>query len=389
MRKIFLKFFSINLFGAGLNFVTTILVVKLFGLDIFGDFVILSAYIGLFSLVYILIPSNYAIFKLQDSKNFNNIVFYNYIIGSFIAIITIYISSFFIQFKVNIVFLILLTVLNGFMGYFDIYAQAYNKLEIYYKMLLFSYITKFFLILLIYFINLSVSLVMLIIINILPIFISILYAFIKINLKIQLISIFQYILFIKNNFQKIKFYYINIILKRMKDNSLVILLSYLVSSDIIAIYNLFTKVSSFVLGQLRVVEVFFVNRENFKNINTIRDKQYLIGFIFQLFMVLVGLIYLKLSTDNYYPLELCIYSFLSYPYIKFILIRNKLLSEYKVNIITFQYAIYILEMILLYFIYTYFIKINLLILLISIVSIEIFNLLYLEFELKTKECKIK
>ena len=383
MKKKLTKIFSINFLGAGINFITTILVVKLFGLEIFGDYVILSSLVGLFTLIYTVIPPNFAIFKLQDDKSFYNIFIFNYIFNSFIITIVLYLSTYIIDYKFNIFLILLFGILNGLMEYFNVYSQAINKSDKYFIMLFISYLAKLIFISILYFYIKIFTLDMILLLNILSLFIALIYAYYYIGFEKIVINYKNYFSFIKDNFLILRGYYTNTFLKRIKDNATVLVFSLLVNSEMIALYNLFTKITGFVLGQLRVVEAYIVNRQNLAHINITNNKIYTIGFVFQIFIILVGLVYLKISIDRYMFQELFIYSFLSYPYVNILLLRNKLLSDYNVNIINGMYLLY-LSCLLIFSCIFYFIGTNLLYILIFIVLSEIINVIYLKLKQKIK-----
>jgi hypothetical protein len=382
MKKKLTKIFSFNMIGSLLNFFTTILVVKFFGLTVFGAFVIVSAYIGIFTLVYIIIPPSYAVFKMQDEKDFNNILFLNYIVGSIVIVVFAYLFNTAQFFSIDINLFILFVITNGLLNYFDVFFKAKNLLDRYYILLLITYITRFLLIILFDYLNLA-SLENLVLISIISYSIAFFYGLLSIKNEIKVISIYQYVRYIKDNIKQIKHYYVNIILKRLKDNATIIIFGQIVSTEIIAIYSLFTKVSGFVLGQLRVIEAFFMSRENLKNISVLEKKRYLISFLAQMMILSVGLIYLKLSTGSFYFNILLLYSFIAYPYVILIIIRNKLLSNYDVSILSKMYLLYLLLLVIFYMI-DQIIHINLINLIEAILIMEIANIFFLKITLKVK-----
>jgi len=374
MKQKLLKIFSINMISALINFLSTILILRLFGLKIFGQFAILSSYIGIFTLIYIIIPSNYAIFKIQDDNKFKETLFFNYIFSSFLIILLIYVSSLFIEYQAFIELIILFSILTGIMSYFDTYLQAFNKLDKYFLILFISYLIKVTLLIILYVLDYSPTLNKLILINIISISISIVFGIKYIELfNIKVKTIKDYFLFLKKNFHTLKSYYVNTILKRLKDNALILIFSNITSNEIIGLYSLFTKIGMFVLGQLRVIEAFFMNRNNLNNIASIANKKILIGFISQILILVVGLIYLKLSTNKFMFFELFIYSFLSYPYIFFILMRNKILSLYKIESLNEMYIVYFVILIIFYIIAKLFLIKGLMFLLIFVLFSEIIN----------------
>jgi hypothetical protein len=125
-------------------------------------------------------------------------------------------------------------------------------------------------------------------------------------------------------------YYLNTIVKRIRENAIIILFNPFVSKEIIGVYSLFIKLASFIFGLSRVLEAFFMNRKNLEAYKKDFDKHYLkIAVTLQFLYILVGFPYIKIMTHNFYVLHLIIQSFLIFPHIKFLLVRNQLLALYK------------------------------------------------------------
>ena len=135
MIRTLTKIFSLNFGGSVINFITTILIVKTFGIKVFGNFAIVSAYVGLLTLVYILVPPSYATFKLQDDKDFIDILFFNYIFAS--VLVSIFVIVIFHHFVIDInIFLVILYVISlGILNFFDVYFKATNALDRYFYLL--------------------------------------------------------------------------------------------------------------------------------------------------------------------------------------------------------------------------------------------------------------
>ncbi len=389
MKKHLIKIFSINFIGAIINFLSTILIIRLFGLEIFGQFAVISAYVGLFTLIYIIIPPSYAVFKIQDDDEFGKILFLNYLIASFLVGVIIFISNFFIVYNADIKLIILFAISIGFMNYFDVYLKAFNKLDRYYFVLFIFYCVKTVILIVLFIVECDYALNILIEINVFSYIVAMSFGFIKyikvnniINISFSLIS--KYFLFLKNNFNILKHYYLNIILKRLKDNAITIILTQIVSNEIIGIYSLFVKVGMFVLGQARVVEAFFMNRNNLDKISLMENKKILLGLMLQLLILMLGLIYIKLSTNKFMFFELFIYSFLSYPYIYLIILRNKMLSLYQVKYLNYMYIFYLSELLFFYIFSRYYCINTIIAVLCFVVITDYTNVFYLNMINKVK-----
>jgi hypothetical protein len=138
------------------------------------------------------------------------------------------------------------------------------------------------------------------------------------------------LLFIKNNFSIFKPYYLNTFLKRIRENIIVLIFSKFTSNDIIGLFSIFVKITSFVFGLSRTMEAFFMNR---LNIEKYKDRFYqkIIYFAIslQIIFLIVGIIYLKFFVNKYYFFEILIQSFLVYPHVFFLLARSEMYSKYS------------------------------------------------------------
>ncbi|HIP47358.1 MAG TPA: hypothetical protein EYG92_00105 [Lutibacter sp.] len=160
-------------------------------------------------------------------------------------------------------------------------------------------------------------------------------------LNTSIVGISQYFNYLKNNFLVLKSYYLGTVIKRIKDNSLLLLFSMIVSSEIIGLYALFVKVGSVVLGQVRVFEAFLMNRSNLALISSLKEIPLFVGFFVQIILLGIGLVYLKINTDSFYFISLFLYSLTVYPYLQIILARSRLLSQYSNAVINQSYVFYI------------------------------------------------
>ncbi len=345
MIKKILKLSAINTLSAGLNFLSTILIVKSFGLSILGEFTVFNALISLFLLVYIILPPNYSVFKLQDDEEYLQYFNFNYIFVSLLFIPIIFILDILNLSSVDSLLLYFYIVFLAIQNYFDTFFQATNQLK--------NYFLALFVVSSIRFLGLSYlfltdgynfTLNLLLEIYLVPLVLVIL-ALIFMNretiLKIPILNIIQYFNYLKKHFIILRSYYLGTVTKRLKDNSLVLLFSTLVSSEIIGMYTLFVKVGTIVLSQIRVFEAFLMNRSNLVTMESLKSTALIVGFIIQIVLIGIGLLYLKINTDSFHLLSLLIYSFIVYPYLQTILSRTKLLAKYNNSAINTSYFFYL------------------------------------------------
>jgi hypothetical protein len=361
--KKFFKLSSINIITGLINFFSTIIIVKIFGLFTFGEFAIFSVYIALLTIFFSILPPNYSVMKLQDNVSFLNIIqtsyfLFNILITIFISIIY-YINSNFLGLEISIWIVLLYIAMYSFFNFIDIKSQATNTLNRYYIYLLVQSILKLILLGYIYYFFNNYTLDLLLIIFIIPQLLIFIFH-ITINQKIDIKNLFKindFTVFLIKNFKDLKKYYIEIVLKRIKDNIIVLIFSNILSKEVIGLYALLIKVGTFVLSQVRILEAMLMNKENLKNSSQIDDKIYLIAFLTQCLIITVGIVYLKLSVDKYYLELLVVYSFIAYPYLNVITIRNNLYAIYKNALIINSLVVYNL-LILLFSFLTYIYNVN-------------------------------
>jgi hypothetical protein len=358
-KKLF-KLSSINILTGIINFLSTILIVKMFGLNIFGEFAIFNAYLAIITLSFIIIPPNFSVTRLQDDNDFNNILTTAYLLCNISIIIILFILYYFYNnffgLDINLWVIILSILMKSFFNLIDIQSQAKNKLQIYFKYLLFQSFFKVIIIGLIFYYFNQYNLNLLIISFVLPQFLIFLFHIFYfksefLNIKIDIKKMF---LFLVNNFYLLKNYYIEIILKRTKENIIILFFSNFLSKEIIGLYSLLLKVGTFVLSQVRIIEAFFMNKKNLQNSNLIDNKIYLLSFLFQILIIIVGLIYFKLTIGAYKIQLLLIYSFITYPYLNIIIRRNKLYNDYNNKPIIYSLLLSIITVTILYSIFYIF-----------------------------------
>lgn len=390
MYKKLFKLSSINILTGLINFLSTILIVKIFGLNIFGEFAIFSSYIAIITLVFAIIPPNLSVMKLQDDNKFNNILMTAYLVCNILIIIILSILYYFnnnlFGLKVDLWVVISFILMYSFFNLIDIQSQAKNRLQSYFYYLLFQSIFKVIIITFMFYYFVQYDINLLIISFVLPQLSVFLFHIIYFrneffNIKIDLKKVFQ---FLFNDFSLLKNYYIEIFLKRIKDNIVVLIFSNFLSKEIIGLYSLLSKVGTFVLSQARILESFFMNRENLQKSNQIDNNIYLLSFLVQILIIIVGIVYLKLSIDEYKFYLILIYSFIAYPYLNVIILRNKLYSTYKNSLIIYSLLLNI-AIVLLFSFLAYILKIHsIYIIVVTVILAEATSSFYLKYLMRNK-----
>ena len=134
----------------------------------------------------------------------------------------------------------------------------------------------------------------------------------------------------------------NSVLKRVRENSIILFFNNFISKEIIGLFSLFLKVDAFVLGLSRNLEIIFINRKNqelyradfYRNVR-------LFSFLLQIIYVFAGIGYMIFLVEDYYFIEIFMQSFLVYPHVYFLLARADYLSKYDNFEINISESLYI------------------------------------------------
>ncbi|HAY71370.1 MAG TPA: hypothetical protein DCX89_05720 [Saprospirales bacterium] len=340
------KLFSLSLWNtsaAAINFVANVLIARILGIDVFGEFAYLSSLAALFSLIFIVIPPNYAIMRYQDDEKFKFVFTSFFILINVLLIIPVLIFQHLTQIPFWLFYIFVFS--TSFQIYMDTCLQAENKLNHYYFlifaqalikiillgfMLLPGWISDFEgLILIISFAQFVIAIYF--IVNRLTVFVE--------SLK-YFGQMFRTILAEINSFYP---YYFNISLKKLDSNIIILLFEPLVSKEVLGVYSLITKVFQFITGLVRTAESLFLFKKYIQKYqNSFIKNAFFISAFLQFSMILVGLIYMKSTAGSYYTFWLILLSFLMYPYVFFIKARAFFLSLYKNFHINISYALFLL-----------------------------------------------
>ncbi len=332
------KIFStsiLNALTAGINFLSSYLIVKTLSLDIFGEFAIFSSYLAFGGLIFAIIPSNFSIFKLQDDKKYKItlLVFFLFACSLFLLFSTL----------INLVGFVSIDILSVYffgistyaLGYFDIKYQALGLLKKYFLMLFIIAVLKIITLGVFYYTqNLNNLSDLLMTMTLVQLLVILFYAYEdrrEIKYIATNLSVFKETAFyIRDNFSNFKPYYLNTFLKRLRENSIILLFSKFTSKDIIGLFSIFVKIASFVFGLSRSLEAFFMNRNNINEYRAIFYKKILyFSITLQILFLIIGISYLKIFVNQYFIFEILVPSFLVYPHVYFLLARSEMLSKYQ------------------------------------------------------------
>lgn len=353
-----IKISLINTMTMGSNLLLTFLIVSNFGLSMLGDFVLFLTATSILSLAYIALPANYSIFKIQDEESYLNYFNGNYIYSSILLIPIVFLVDLLNFLMIDGMTLYLYTAIVALQNYFDVFFQANNRLHKYYiSILIISLLRLLLLMYVIYYGEIEFILEYLIDIYLFPTFfvlIILIYNERAACIQYKIIGLNKYLYYLKTNYHLLKIYYLGIIIKRLKDNMLILLFSIISSSELIGLYSLFVKIGSAILGQIRVLEAMLMNRFNLDGLKNITSIPFIVGFSTQLVIITIGTLYMVINTGEYYSVSLVIYSFIAYPYLKTIIMRAKMLSRYDNKSINKSYLFYIFLISIFFFIAAFF-----------------------------------
>jgi hypothetical protein len=353
-----------NLLYSLINFLTNILIVRTLSVEIFGEFVVLNTYIAIGGLIFVLIPSSIAVFQYQDDKTFKDIYFSFFIVMSLIYLVYLIILS---VLNIGGIIFIFYALMYVWYNYIDVTYQAQNQLKDYFKLLAYSAIGKVILILLFYSLKILNTIDELLLSMALPQLILLLLALKKDEAAVKwknLVNFKGVCVYLKHNIRHYAPYYLNISLKRLQEQIPIIIFNSFVSKEILGIYSLFMKSISFIVGIVRTMEAYFNNRENIQSsFSKFFSNAFLLGIVTQTVFIVFTFIYIYIMLLDYYIIESIIASFFFLLYFRFLLVRVKYLSDYRIQQINISEIIFIISLIVLSFSFKYLINMEIKILL--------------------------
>lgn len=348
IKKLFFRASSRSIIAAALNFFITIIIIRLLGPDSYNNYIIDLAVISLVSIIYELIPSNFSLFKVQDDLTWKEVIASQIIISAFIGVaLTYLIGNYFSAFNVFTNWFMFYIVVLGIKRYQDITLQSAGKVDEFFK--LESYIAGLRLLFVIIFYNIGFNTV------------NVIWPSLVISM-----SLVQIVWFIGNKDEIKPFlsilkkdthkrmlinrlhyypYYIGIVLKKFKDNSIPIVANYFFKSpEMLAAFFLTYRGIAFSISQVRIIESMMINRSHIDKINKITLKYKLvISIVIQIMSLLVAIVLQLMSGLESVDFKLnLLLSLIVYPIIFSMFGRANALSKFDpktVNIANFFYLI--------------------------------------------------
>lgn len=331
----------VNICTASINLLVTTIIVRIMSLELIGEYTIFLAKILLINLLYIILPPNYILVKLQDDNRYIGIYNTYYMCFSIINIVAIIVLCLVGYFKTPI-WLTLFFILTYIpKNYFDVTLVVKDKLVWYYALLLFESIGHLIFIGIIGVSKIYTSLNLLILgYSVIQLILFVVYFYIF--GEVQFCRITQLFEVLKNDWKLISSYYLCTACKKLKDTCLVLLFEKSTTASQIGIFSIYMKSIGFVLGLARSLEAMMVNRINNRDIgNYIKDKFYLIGILLQILIVSITIIYVMMVSGYVNYTLVIMSSFLIYPYLRYIPKRAAYLLAYNNRPINIGYVLFI------------------------------------------------
>lgn len=262
---------AISVFASAINLVTTVLVVRIFGSHVYADFIVDLAIISLVAIFLEVVPSNYLLFKVQDSDEWRSSLRSISVLTGFLVVLGVL----FVQ------------VVDGFKQYdFWMYAYAFGLAVKRYNDINYQSQGKLFLFMLLELGGASLKLVLMIgmwaaqIVTMSGVWFSVAASLLVPSLLATMLegrgglSFSDFLRMLSLIFKRRKEYldyYLGIFFKRLKDNFVPIAGSIVVSDSAkLAIFFLAYRGVTFAVGQLRIIESFLYHRESFARIERVR-----------------------------------------------------------------------------------------------------------------------
>jgi len=140
----------------------------------------------------------------------------------------------------------------------------------------------------------------------------------------------QLMTFMKSERHRFSGYYLASALKIGNSNLVTLLGNQWVTKETLGIYALLMKVNAFIVGLSRTLEAMLVHREGIKlYAQTIFKNTWVLGFVIQVMYMIVGSVYMIVTTgQSYWGYHLFLSSIL-YPYLYYLQARADLLASYS------------------------------------------------------------
>ncbi len=318
-----------NSLAAGLNFFSNILLVRTGGISMFGTYALLLSSIGMLSLIQVLIPSSFAIVRMQDDKLFPRI-YTSFFMGTMVMITLLcFILSLIVHTPVGVLIVMSWSVIFPF--YADALFQAQNRLRSYFVLLFLIALSRIIAVMLWaytdktrnieYFIILSgISSLAITFIFLVP------YRHLfSIDPK-AFLTVFD---FLRKESVLLRQYYFSSAIKTINGHLITLVASTWVNREVLGVYSLLMKVNTFITGLARTPETVMIHREGIRRFaDDIYKNTWWLGLLVQVAYLFVGPAYLYFSTGESFWKFHFFLSFLVYPYLFFSQARAKRIIRY-------------------------------------------------------------
>jgi hypothetical protein len=319
-----------NTLAAGLNFLSNVLIVKAGGLALFGSYSYILSCVGMLSLVHVLLPASYAVMRLQDDTRFIEIYSSFYSWSLFLILLLCVPLAWLVQIPWHVTAIFSLSVLLPY--YADTVFQSQNRLSYYFKLLFALATGKFASILIWTSALLPPSCASLLLFQgsvSLAITLAFLTPFFK-YFSISLQKGKQVMAFMTTERHHFSGYYFAAALKIGNSNLVTLLGNQWVSKETLGIYALLMKVNTFVVGLSRTLEAMLVHREGIKTYaQDIFKHTWALGLFMQAIYMVVGAVYMIVTTGETYLGYHLFLSSILYPYLYYLQVRAGLLATYS------------------------------------------------------------
>lgn len=366
MKDLLQKLFKINLWNflfSLFNFLSNFLVIKILGTKIFGEFTIINLYVAIASLIFVILPANFAVYKYQDDPGFKKIYITFFTTATFIFSLFVLILSYLYQdVEVNAIILLMYATSLLWNNYFDVTFQATGKLQIYFQNLAFTAFFKCLLILAIYTLNSLTNINDLLVTFFVPQLTLVLFLIFKTKLLRgeNFVSLKTLYVYLKMNFKDLTPYYFNSSLKLLQEQVNIFIFNLFVTKEVLGLFAIFIKSVSFFNSLLRTLEAFFTYRVNIdKSFNFVLKNSLYIGMVTQALFICFNIVYIYLMIKDVMLLDTVIVSFYFLLIVKYIMIRQKKMSTFNIKILNFSQVAYIAISSLLSLLFSQFYKFDL------------------------------
>jgi hypothetical protein len=381
---------SWNILSAFLNFGLNFILARQLGNTFFGEFSLYNAKIALLGLIFIIIPSNFAVVKFQDEKGFKTIYFSFYVLGTFVFLGLLFLFYGIGYLNLPIYSMFLYSFPMFFLNFFDCALQADNKLKQYFKILFIISITKLLIFLVAYYIGYIHGInEVVFVIGVGNTLCMICLILIYRKTYFSNIMLLETIRFIIINFNNFKGYYFNNIIKSLADNFFIFLFNGILNKSQLGLFSLFIKAQSFSFSLFRILEAFLINRNNNDaHYEKINDKKQFLGILLLLVTFFISIVYMYSLNAKIYLMESFLISSCAISYLELLMIRSQLILQYDNKSLNITMIIEMVVMfIFIWLMKLYFIPGTVIICLCFVLFSSIFRVLLLKKILKNNYVK--